>query len=110
MNDLSKKAIIILNKSDLITGQGLLKKEKHLVSDITSAERVLNKIVANNECYNLKMLAVNGDDLIERGVPEGKAVGDILNILLDNVIEENIPNERNTLLQAADEIARIYNN
>ena len=104
------RRLIILNKSDLITGQGLLKKEKHLVSDITSAERVLNKIVANNECYNLKMLAVNGDDLIERGVPEGKAVGDILNILLDNVIEENIPNERNTLLQAADEIARIYNN
>ena len=37
------------------------------------------------------------------GVPAGKRIGTILQFLLDEVIEERLPNERQALLQAAEE-------
>jgi hypothetical protein len=37
------------------------------------------------------------------GIPRGKRIGEILHALLDEVIEERLPNEKNALLQAAKE-------
>ena len=53
------------------------------------------------QCFTLKDLAVNGNDLLALGVPEGKRVGEILKLLLDGVIEEEYPNEKDTLLAQA---------
>lgn len=46
----------------------------------------------------LRQLAVNGDDLTQIGVPKGKAVGETLEKLLMQVIDGNLPNERDALL------------
>jgi hypothetical protein len=35
------------------------------------------------------------------GIPRGKQIGEMLQSLLDDVIEERLPNEKNALLQAA---------
>ena len=54
------------------------------------------EIKRNNECYSLKTLAVNGEDLLAVGI-SGKEVGDKLNSLLDAVIN-GAPNQKNYLL------------
>ena len=77
--------------------------------EVKNTFNTLNDIIANNECYNLMMLTVNGDDLIERGIPRGKSIGNVLNILLENVINGNIDNNREDLLQRVDSITKIYN-
>jgi tRNA nucleotidyltransferase (CCA-adding enzyme) len=56
------------------------------------------------ECVNLKTLAVTGDDLLDLGIPKGKKIGEILNALLENVVENNIPNEKKELLARAKEL------
>ncbi|MBR1972023.1 MAG: HD domain-containing protein [Oscillospiraceae bacterium] len=69
--------------------------------DIFSQIRtVLEEIRAENACLTLKDLAVNGHDLMQLGL-SGKAIGQTLNALLEQVIEENLPNEKNALLNFA---------
>lgn len=63
--------------------------------------RILRAIREADECLSLKKLAVKGDDLMAIGIPAGKRMGEILNLLLDAVIDEKLPNERETLLQEA---------
>ena len=58
---------------------------------------VLEEIRAENACLSLKDLAVNGNDLMALGLT-GKAIGEALNALLEQVIDEKLPNERAALL------------
>ena len=58
---------------------------------------VLEEIRAENACLTLKDLAVNGYDLQALDLT-GRAIGQCLNILLEKVLEEELPNEREALL------------
>ena len=62
---------------------------------------VIEQLRAEDACFTLKKMAVNGMDLMQIGVPEGKEIGRILQSLLEDVIDERLPNEKNALLQAA---------
>ena len=55
-----------------------------------------------NACLGLKDLAVNGHDLMALGF-SGKDVGRMLNLLLESVLEETIPNEKAALLARVQE-------
>ncbi len=55
------------------------------------------RIIENNECRNLHMLAVNGNDLIKTGL-NGAEIGKTLNKLLNLVIEEKLLNDHDILL------------
>ena len=61
--------------------------------------RLAEEIQAENSCLSLKDLAVNGHDLAALGL-KGKAIGETLNKLLNLVIEEEVPNEKEALLAA----------
>lgn len=62
---------------------------------------LMEGILAEGQCFSLKDLAVNGNDIIALGIPAGKAVGELLNKLLEKVIEGDLPNEREALLEYA---------
>ena len=53
---------------------------------------------------SLKDLAINGNDLIEAGIPAGKKLGVILNHLLDCVIEDPEMNTKEKLLEVAKNV------
>ena len=61
---------------------------------------VLEEIRSEDGCFSLKDLAVNGNDLIGLGF-SGRTIGLMLNWLLEQVMEENLPNERSVLLDWA---------
>lgn len=63
----------------------------------------LGWLLEQNPCYKVSDLAVSGHDLIEAGINPGPALGYTLDHLLDLVMEEEIPNEKNALLMAAKE-------
>ena len=50
---------------------------------------------------SLRQLAVKGDDLTQIGVPKGKAVGQMLEQLLMQVIDGSVDNEREALISEA---------
>lgn len=68
---------------------------------IEQVEEIGQKLIAENACISIPQLAVTGADLIAIGIPQGKQIGETLNRLLDAVICEAVPNEREALLKLA---------
>lgn len=64
---------------------------------------LLEEIRAENACLTLKDLAVNGQDMLALGL-KGPQIGKTLTALLDAVLEERLPNDREALLRYAWEI------
>lgn len=56
-------------------------------------------ILNRKECFSLSALAVNGDDLIQMGIPAGREIGEALQFLLQAVIDEKCENSRELLLE-----------
>ena len=65
-----------------------------------SCRRQLREVLKSGECFSLRHLAVSGDDLLALGL-RGRALGDMLNFLLDYVIEFPDNNRRELLLSLA---------
>lgn len=64
--------------------------------------KIARDIASSGACLNLKDLKVDGKDLMEElNVPSGPLVGKILGALLEKVIDEDLPNERDALLEYA---------
>ena len=63
-------------------------------------EPFLQEIIGSGECFTLKELAVNGNDLAALGL-HGKQLGDMLEFLLEYVIEYPENNNRETLMALA---------
>ena len=62
--------------------------------------RLMAEIAAENSCLTIKDLAVNGHDLMALGY-QGREIGTALNALLEQVLEEQLPNEKEALLKLA---------
>lgn len=60
-----------------------------------------SEIVSNNECRSLKQLKIDGNDLSTLGL-SGAQIGQALHELLGDVFDEELPNERAALLNAAE--------
>lgn len=67
------------------------------------ARQLILQAKENDAPVSLRQLAVNGEDLTNIGVPKGKAVGELLEKLLLQVINGTLPNERDALLDAVRE-------
>ena len=57
---------------------------------------MINEIIENQECFSIKDLKINGNDLISMGY-KGKDIGKTLNEILDLVIKEKIKNDNDDI-------------
>lgn len=83
---------------------------RELPPELAMIPSVIEEIRAEDACLSLRTLAVGGDDLMALGIPKGKQIGQMLQTLLDEVIEERLPNEKGALLQAAKELSEPRKN
>ncbi len=90
-------ALLELQQADM-GSKGTGKTEE--MGQFSALRELLEEIKTENACLSLKDLAVNGSDLMALGF-QGKAIGQCLNTLLEEVLEEQLPNERNALLAFA---------
>ncbi len=65
-------------------------------------ESIAKEIVEEN-CFTLSALKINGNDLISLGF-KGKEIGNTLNLLLKEVIEETLANNKEALIKRANEL------
>lgn len=84
----------------------VLNKSYGVEADYYNIKNKLNEIISNKECYSVKELAVNGNDLIANGFTQGKDIGDILMALLSFVIHDNNLNTKDKLLELAQELKK----
>lgn len=60
--------------------------------------KLAHEIIASNQCFTVKDLAINGTDVMADGIPQGPMVGAALKTALDGVINDKVPNEKQELL------------
>ncbi len=71
---------------------------------ITEIAEVGHRLIESEGELSLKTLNIKGKDLIELGLAEGPLLGQVLDELLNDVLEERIPNEHVALMEAAQVI------
>ncbi len=76
------------------------REQSDIDGQIHELETVLNEVLAEQLCFSLKDMAVNGRDMLALGC-RGKAVGECLEYLLSRLLEESLQNDREALLAAA---------
>lgn len=91
--------LFLLIKGDKLA-QSLYQREEKM-EKLAAAQALYREIVEDKECVDLKMLAVNGGDLISIGFPKGKCMGEMLHSLLELVLEKPEQNTKENLLAIA---------
>lgn len=74
-------------------------------ADFAVLSELAEQLDADGVCCRVSQLAVNGRDLMAAGVPAGPGIRKVLEALLDGVIREEYPNERQALLAAVQQLA-----
>ena len=74
-------------------------------ADFAALSELAERLDADGVCCRVSQLAVNGRDLMAAGVPSGPGIRKVLEALLDGVIREEYPNERQALLTAVQQLA-----
>lgn len=95
------RQLFAVRRADMMA-KGPLAREKGLEA-LNTAEAMFGDILKRHECCSLKELAVGGEDLRQLGIPQGPMIGQMLDMILESVMAGTYPNERNALLQAAEE-------
>ena len=99
----------LLGKYNLCTVQriaalGTALQPEH-AADFAALSELAEQLDADGVCCRISQLAVNGRDLMAAGVPAGPGIRKVLEALLDGVIREEYPNERQALLAAVQQLA-----
>ena len=76
----------------------MLKSEKKDYENIDTALFYINEIIKNNECFSLKQLCINGNDLINLGL-SGSDIKKVLDTVLSLVIEDCLINDKSTIIK-----------
>jgi tRNA nucleotidyltransferase (CCA-adding enzyme) len=66
---------------------------------------MIQNVRAGGQATNRSQLAVNGNDLIQLGIPSGPQIGHVLNQLTQAVVDDPALNDRDTLLGMANGLA-----
>lgn len=78
---------------------------KARLAELDEARRLADRILETQQCVSLRGLAVSGKDVMLAGIAAGPAVGRVLDLLLDQVIDGELPNDRDILLEAVRQLA-----
>ena len=95
----------LLGKYNLCTVQrlaalGTALQPEH-AADFEALSKLAEQLEADGVCCRISQLAVNGRDLMAAGIPAGAGLRKVLEELLEGVIREEYPNEKQTLLAQA---------
>lgn len=72
-------------------------------AEFDDVQAMMQKVIDEQACFSVKNLAINGNDLLAKGL-RGKQVGDALQRTLNAVMDGEVPNEQSDLLAFVDRI------
>ena len=90
------RQLVALQKADRM-GKGVDADD----ADYEAIDRIISDLIEQNACLKVTDLAINGHDLMAAGFAPGPGLGLVLDALLELVLEERIPNEKEALTAAA---------
>lgn len=89
-----EKLLVLMEADDL----GKKPEYRNPESFFDAYRKTAGEIIEKDECFSVKKLAVNGSDLSAIGIGPGPETGKALALLLEKVIEGEVPNEKEKLL------------
>ena len=89
-------ALFQVKRADILA-QSTFKRDEKL-ERVSKWQSSYEEIKARNQCISLKELAVTGSDLIAAGINPGKKLGETLQQLLEQVLENPELNTKEQLL------------
>lgn len=95
---------LIFDLMDLMLADLLATKKDRDPSFLLERKKEIQEILDSKTLIDKKSLAISGRDLIDLGYKEGKFLGQTLDYLTDQVIDEKIANDREALLDLARQI------
>lgn len=97
------KELIELREADI---KGCNERNKGPFLAVEKIKESYQEILSNKECFSLKYLAISGNDLIALGMKPSKELGNTLKELLNEVEEDKLPNDKNSLLKAVNNLKK----
>lgn len=91
--------LFTVKKADIQAKSPEWKEEEE--RELETVTSLYKEIKMKKECLTLQELAVSGNDLIQAGFCQGKHLGEVLNLLLEEVLEHPERNEKEYLLEKA---------
>ncbi len=82
---------------ELMKADRLSTKEGVHLDDIYEIEKKVHQVLEEASAFNIASLAINGYDLMALGL-KGKAIGEMLQMVLEAVISDTLPNDKELLL------------
>ncbi len=76
-------------------------KRQEKLDTLEKWQQLYQQIVEQSQCVSLKTMAITGSDLIAAGMKPGKEIGEMLQFLLEQVLENPAHNNRDFLLEEA---------
>ena len=67
-------------------------------------ERLVDKVIADEQCFSMKDLRIDGKDLLDMGIRQGPDIGYVLKTVFDKVIEGELENDRDALIAEAKSV------
>jgi tRNA nucleotidyltransferase (CCA-adding enzyme) len=86
--------LLELQKADRLSSN-----ENANIEDLLERESKVKEILENKEVYQKNQLAISGNDVIELGYKQGEIIGEILNYLLEQVLDNPGLNEKDKLIK-----------
>lgn len=97
-------SLLLVRKADILAQSDFKREEK--LANLEEWKNCYEEILRKGECVSLKTLAVSGRDLIAAGIEPGKMLGEVLERLLEEVLEDPDKNNKEYLLSLALKTAK----
>ena len=91
------RRLLKVKRADAMAKNPLFLEEK--LDNLNAIEEIMDDLIAKGACVTLRDLAIDGKDLIDLGIPEGKQVGIMLKGLLELVLNEELENTKKALIE-----------
>jgi poly(A) polymerase/tRNA nucleotidyltransferase (CCA-adding enzyme) len=95
--------LIALRQAD----SSAVRDEKPAIAPLIELKERVDREVAAQRAFTVRDLSINGNDLLEAGIPRGPLLGVILNELLETVMDDPSQNNRTQLIAIAK---RLFEN
>lgn len=88
--------LLEVKRADVLAQSMYQREEKE--AELQQLEAIYKEVIESKDCTSVKMLAVNGSDLIAAGMKPGRELGETLQQLLEQVLEDPSRNTKEYLL------------
>ncbi len=96
------RQLFVVKRADLAAQSDFGKERKEEV--LRDAALLMDDVLEAAPAFTVHDLAINGRDLMQLGMPAGPGLGRMLSRLLQEVQEETLANDRDTLLERAGQL------